>query len=133
MLHRPDGALVRQYIPIPAKLHDQAKRVSTPEELEEIFPGPRCLIDASEQQVQRPKRKDMEKSHYSGKARRHTAKVQYAVNTNCLIIHNTRYFPGRVHDIRVYRRKHPTFPKNLLSRDGQVGEGRRANLRRYGD
>ncbi len=49
-----------------------------------------------------------EKSHYSGKAGRHTAKVQYTVNTNGLIIHNTRHSPGRVHDVRVYRMKHPT-------------------------
>ena len=66
--------VVRQCIPIPAKIHDRAKRASTLEELEEILPGLRCLIDASEQQVQRHKRKDMEKSHYSGKTGRHTAK-----------------------------------------------------------
>ena len=75
--------VVRQCIPIPAKIHDRAKRALTLEELEEILPGLRCLIDTSEQQVQRPKRKDTEK-HYSGKAGRHTAKVQYAVNTNDL-------------------------------------------------
>ena len=62
--------VVRQCIPIPAEIHDRAKRASTLEELEEILPGLRCLIDASEQQVQR--RKD--RSHYSGKAGRHTAK-----------------------------------------------------------
>ena len=74
--------LVRQCVPIPARIHDRAKRTSTLEELEEILPRLRCLVDASEQPIQRPKRKDMEKSHYSGKAGRHTAKVQYAVNTN---------------------------------------------------
>ena len=95
--------LIRQCIPIPAKIHDRARRVSTLEELEEILPGLRCLVDASEQPIQRPKRKDMEKSHYSGKAGRHTAKVQYTVNTNGLIVHNTRHSPGRVHDVRVYR------------------------------
>ena len=66
--------VVRQCIPIPAKIHDRTKRASTLEELEEILLGLRCLIDASEQQVQRPKRKDMEKSHYSDKAGRHTAR-----------------------------------------------------------
>ena len=86
--------VVRQCIPIPARIHDRAKRASTLEDLEEILPGLRCLIDASEQQVQRPKRKDMEKSHYSGKAGRHTAKVQYTVNANGLIVHNTRHSPG---------------------------------------
>ena len=125
--------VVRQCIPIPAKIHDRAKRASTLEELEEILPGLRCLIDASEQQVQRPKRKDMEKSHYSGKAGRHTAKVQYTVNTNGLIIHNTRHSPGRVHDVRVYRMKHPTFPSGLPSRDGSDGKKGKTKVRVYTD
>ena len=124
--------VVRQCIPIPAKIHDRAKRASTLEDLEEILPGLRCLIDASEQQVQRPKRKDMEKSHYSGKAGRHTAKVQYAVNANGLIVHNTRHSPGRVHDVRVYRMKHPTFPSGLPpSRDGPDGKGEKARVRAW--
>ena len=125
--------VVRQCIPIPAKIHDRAKRASTLEELEDILPGLRCLIDALEQQVQRPKRKDMEKSHYSGKAGRHTAKVQYTVNTNGLIIHNTRHSPGRVHDVRVYRMKHPTFPSGLPSRDGSDGKKGKTKVRVYTD
>ena len=64
--------LVKQCIPIPAKLHAKANRVSTIEELEEFFPGLVSLVDASEQPIQRPKRKDMERSHYSGKAGRHS-------------------------------------------------------------
>ena len=40
--------VVRQCVPIPAKIHDRAKRASTLEELEEILPGLRCLVDASE-------------------------------------------------------------------------------------
>ena len=46
--------VTRQCIPIPAKIHYRAKRASTLEELEEILLEPRCLIDTSEQQVQRP-------------------------------------------------------------------------------
>ena len=64
----------------------------------------------------------MEKSHYSGKAGRHTAKTQYTVNVHGLIIHNTRHSPGRVHDFKVYKTKHSTFPKNLPSRDGSARE-----------
>ena len=123
--------VVRQFIPIPARIHDSAKRASTLEEPEEILPELRCLIDASEQQVQRPKRKDIEKSHYSGKAGRHTAKVQYAVNTNGLIVHNSKRSPGRVHDVRVYRMKHPTLPSGLPSRDGSDGKGEKAGVRVY--
>ena len=125
--------LVKQCIPIPAKLHAKANRVSTIEELEEFFPGLISLVDASEQPIQRPKRKNMERSHYSGKAGRHTAKTQYTVNMHGLIIHNTRHSPGRVHDFKVYKTKHPTFPKDLPSRDGSAREGKCANLRTYGD
>ena len=103
------------------------------EELAKLFPGLVALVDASEQPIQRPKRKDMEKSHYSGKAGRHTAKTQYTVNVYGLIIHNTRHSLGCVHDFKVYKTKHPTFPMNLPSRDGSAREGKRANLRSYGD
>ena len=68
----------------------------------------------------------MEKSHYSGKAGRHTDKVQYTVNTNGLIVHNTRHPSERVHDVRVYRMKHPTFPSGLPSRDESDGKGEKA-------
>ena len=122
--------VVRQCIPIPAKIHDRAKRASILEELEEILLGLRRLIDASEQQVQRPKRKDMEKSHYSGKAGRHTAKVQYTVNINGLIVRNTRHSPGRVHDIRVYGMRRPTFLAGLPFRDGG---GKERRVRTYVD
>ena len=124
---------VKRCVSIPAKLHGKAKRASTIEELEELFPGLRYLVDASEQQVQRPRRKDMEKSHYSGRVGRHTAKTQYAVNMHDLIIHNTGHSLGRVHDAKVYKTKDPTFPKNLPSREGSAKEGRLANLRCYGD
>ena len=75
----------------------------------------------------------MEKSHYSGKAGRHTAKTQYTVNVYGLIIHNTGHSPGRVHDFKVYKMKRPTFPTNLPGQDGSAREGKRANLRTYGD
>ena len=80
-----------------------------------------------------PKRKDMEKFHYSGKAGRHAAKIQYTVNMHGLIIHNIGHSIGRVHDFKVYKTKRLTFPKDLPNRDGSAREGKRANLRTYGD
>ena len=124
---------MKKCVPIPAKLYARSKRVSTVEELEELFPRLVTLVDASEQPIQRSKRKDMENSHFSGKAGRHTAKTQYTVNMHDLIIHNTRHSLGRVHDFKVYKAKRPTFPKDLPSRDGSAREGKRANLRTYGD
>ena len=75
----------------------------------------------------------MEKSHYSGKAGRHTSKVQYTVNTHGLIVHNIRHSPGRVNDVRVYRMKHPTFPPGLPSRDGSDGKKGKTKVRVYTD
>ena len=121
--------VVKKCVPIPAKPYAGSKRVSRVEELEELFPGLVALVDASEQPIQRPKRKDMEKSHYSGKAGRHAAKTQYTVNMHGLIIHNTRHSPGCVHDFKVYKTKHPTFPTNLPGQAGSAREGKRANLR----
>ena len=100
-------------LPTPEKPHVRAKRVSTLKELEEPFPQLVCLTDASEQKIQRPKRKDMEKSHYSGRMWTHTAKVQYATGVYGPIVHRTGHSPGRAHDVKVYKMKHPTLPKNL--------------------
>ena len=44
-----------------------------------------------------------------------------------------RHSTGRVHDFKVYKMKHPTFPKNLPSQDGSARKGGRVNLRSYGD
>ena len=76
-------------------------------------------MDASEQQIRRPKRKGMEKYHCSDKAGEYAIKVQYTVNAKGLIVHNTRHSPGRVNDVQVYRMKHPTFPAALPSRVGE--------------
>ena len=55
------------------------------------------------------------------------------MNANGLIVHNTRHSPGRVHDVKVYRMKHPTFPSGLPSRDGPDGKGEKAMVRAYVD
>ncbi len=101
--------LLKQCLPIPEKIYKDSKRISSVEELAEIFPGMVCLTDASEQPTNRPKRKDMEESHYSGKAGTHTAKVQYTVNIHGAIVHKTPHSPGRVNDVKIYQMKHPTF------------------------
>ena len=125
--------LIRQCVTIPARIHGRARRVSTLDELEEILPGLRCLIDASGQQVQRPKRKDVERSRHSGRAGRRTAKVQYAANANGLIVHNSKHSQGRVHDVRAYGMRRPTFPTGLPSQSETGGGGRRAVVRTHVD
>ena len=55
------------------------------------------------------------------------------MNTNGLIIHNTRHSPGRVHDVKVYRMKHPALPSGLPSRDGSDGKKGKTKVRVYTD
>ena len=109
---------VKECIPLPSKIHNKIKRINTLAELQEIIPDMRVLTDASEQQIQRPKRKDMEKSHYSGKAGTHTEKVQYTTNQDGLILHRTRSVLGKKHDITVYKENRP-IPTIKLA-DGTV-------------
>ncbi len=59
----------------------------------------------------------MEKSHYSGKAGTHTAKVQYTIGTRGDIAHKTPHSPGRVNGISICHMKHPTFWSG--GRDGE--------------
>ncbi len=82
------------------------------------------MTDASKQQISRPGRKDMEKSHYSGKAGTHTAKAQYTIGIRGNTAHKTPHSPGRVNDISICQMKHPTF-----SSGGSDGE----KLRHYMD
>jgi DDE superfamily endonuclease len=80
--------------------------------VEEYFPGFKAFIDATEQEVPRPKNKrKRKKNYYSGKKKRHTVKTQFMVNSHGLILHNTEHKKGRKHDYDVYKHNHhPTTP-----------------------
>ena len=93
--------VIRRSVPLPQKIYQKARRATTVEDLEELFPGMIALTDASEQPIQQPKRSDMEKSHYSAKAKTHTVKVQYTTSFDGLIVHKTSHSPGRRHDYMV--------------------------------
>ena len=109
---------VKECIPLPSKIHNKIQRINTLAELQEIIPDMRVLTDASEQQIQRPKRKDMEKSHYSDKAGTHTEKIQYITNQGGLLLHRTRPVLGKKHDLTVYKENRP-IPTIKLA-DGTV-------------
>ena len=49
------------------------KRLKTPEEVEQYFPGFLAFIDSTEQQIPRPVDKKRRKMYYSGKKKKHTA------------------------------------------------------------
>lgn len=104
---------VKRCVPIPGKIYAKAKRISTLEELEEYFPGLKVFIDASEQEIPRPKEKRKRRTHYSGKKKKHTVKNQYAGNLRGEIIYKPPHSPGRPHDYSILKKKRPVLPKGL--------------------
>ena len=125
--------VIRDCLPTPQDLYKEAKKVTTIEEMEEIFPEMVALTDATEQPILQPKRADMEKSHYSGKAKTHTVKVQYTMSSDGLIVHKTAHSPGRTNDFKIYKMKHPTFPDNLQHKDEKNEKCDHDYLLHYGD
>lgn len=78
----------------------KGKKIGTLEELLEKHPEfEEIFIDATEQELPKPKDKDRRKEFYSGKRKRHTAKMQVlSTRNNKLVLHLCRHVPGRVSD-----------------------------------
>jgi len=109
--------LVKESLPLPDKIHKKlpARRLRTVEEVEEYFPGFKAFIDSTEQEIPPRPKKDAKKrkTHYSGKKRKHTVKTQLTVNSKGLIVHKTNHARGRRHDLEIYRKHHPSLPKEV--------------------
>ena len=105
--------LVREVLPLPKKQNGKVKRLQTVEEIEVMFPGFKAFLDATEQEIPRPKNKRKRKTHYSGKRKKHTVKTQLTVNQEGLIVHKTAHAVGSTHDYTLYKRSHPDLPNNV--------------------
>jgi len=105
--------LIKEVLPTPKKLHDKAKRLQTLQEIETMFPEFKAFLDATEQEIPRPKNKHKRKTHYSGKKKKHTVKTQLTVNEKDLIIHKTAHVKGSMHDYTLYKYSHPHLPDNI--------------------
>jgi len=102
--------LVSEVLPLPKKQHKKARRLQTLDEVEAMFPGFKAFLDATEQEIPRPKAKRKRRTHYSGKKKRHTVKTQITVNKNGLILHKTRHARGSTHDYALFKHNHPHLP-----------------------
>lgn len=79
------------------------RRISTLKELLEAYPDlEEVLIDATEQQVPKPKDKQARKQRYSGKHKEHTVKTQ-VLTTKTKILHVFGGLPGSLHDMLSFR------------------------------
>jgi hypothetical protein len=105
--------LVKKCIPLPEKLYNSTRRLRSVEEVEKYFPEFKAFIDATEQEIQRPKNKRKRRNYYSGKKKRHTVKTQYMVNKEGKILHKSDHRKGRQHDYSVYKDQHPVTPSQV--------------------
>lgn len=108
--------LIRNCLPIPEKLYKiTTKRLRTPDEVEQYFPGFLAFIDTTEQQIPRPVNNNRRKLFYSGKKKKHTIKNQIMVNDSGCIIHKVGYKKGSRHDYSIYKKNHPITPKQVVN------------------
>jgi len=94
-------------IPIPEKMTKRTRRIGTIEELLELYPEMKAFIDATEQEIPRPKNKRRRKNYYSGKKKKHTVKTQITVNKKGLILHKTKHRKGKQHDYDIFKKTGP--------------------------
>lgn len=80
------------------------RRIGTLDELFQKHPEfKEVLIDATEQEVPKPKDKAKRRENYSGKKKRHTLKTQVTTSRNGLLIHVSRAIAGKVNDLTLLR------------------------------
>jgi hypothetical protein len=101
---------------MPQKLYNITKRLKTPHEVEQYFPGILSFIDSTEQQIPRPTDNKRKTIFYLGKKKRYTAvKMQFMVNNHGIIIHKVNHKKGRRHDYDIYKENHPLTPKQVVN------------------
>ena len=105
--------LVSEVLPLPKKQHEKARRLQSLDEVEAFFPGFKAFLDATEQEIPRPRNKRKRKTHYSGKRKKHTVKTQLTVNKDGFIVHKTAHAVGSTHDYALYKHSHPHLPSNV--------------------
>jgi hypothetical protein len=99
--------VLKTCIPIPEKMMKRTRKIGKIEELLELFPEMKAFIDATEQEIPRPKNKRRWKSYYSGKKKKHTVKTQIMVNKKGVILHKTKHQRGKKHDYDIFKKKGP--------------------------
>ena len=97
--------IIRKLEPLLAKITAiPKKKYLTESEIEDAL-----VIDATEQQIQRPHKK--QKSYYSGKKKKHTIKTEIRTTINGEITYVSKSYPGAMHDMKVHGQSPPVHPE----------------------
>jgi DDE superfamily endonuclease/Helix-turn-helix of DDE superfamily endonuclease len=100
------------------------RRISSPEEFFELFPGVReVMIDGVERPTIRSKKNKTQGKHYSGKKKRHTRKNVVVADTTKRILALSPSKHGRVHDKKQLDKMELHIPNDvyILADTGFVG------------
>jgi hypothetical protein len=115
------GPVLKTCIPIPEKMTKRTRKIGTIKELLELFPEMKAFIDATEQEIPRPKNKRRRKNYYSGKKKKHTVKTQIMVNKKGLILHKTKHRNGKKHDYDLFKKTGPPLLPPEVEIDVDLG------------
>lgn len=87
----------------------------TLDEARAVCPDLAAIIDVMEQRIERPKDSQVQKAHFSGKQKCHTRKMGIMVNERGLIRGVTAGYPGRTHDLTLFRESGllPKIPRDV--------------------
>lgn len=105
--------LVKQCIPLPEKMKERTKKISTLKELFKYYPDLKEFVDTTEQEIPRPKNKKKRKRYYSGKKKRHAVKTQIAVNKKGIILDSSPHSEGKKHDYAMFKEHPPDVPEDV--------------------
>ena len=104
--------LLAQFFKIPERKIEMSQA-----EIEQLF------FDATEQPIQRPRKKGQQQRYYSGKKKRHTIKHQVVTDHKGRIKAVSVAYPGRVHDKKVYDQEPVQRPPHVPAKGDSGYQG----------
>jgi hypothetical protein len=106
--------VIKKILPLPKKIYSNKKKIRTEEELLEMFPELKVIVDATEQKINRPRNKKRRNNHFSGKKKMYSKKTQIIINKDGLIIQKSKSTKGKKHDKKLFEDDLPEIPKEVF-------------------
>lgn len=119
-IHRLSG-LLKQALGYEMQLPE--RRAANVEAVLSACPSLEFIIDGTERPINRPKDKEKQRSHYSGKKKSHTAKNNVITERDSKVLYLSGIYEGKRHDKKLTDDEHYCFPpgSKLLQDTGFQG------------